>query len=460
MSLWMLPLLSTLGWEMAKTASQVGDEYGTAGPFISLAGLDELFALTCFHVLLPETENPKPVKPGKSDIKVSQVCGDTFAELFSEVQKEVGKFESSDEDMSEVAKVKAYDDWKKSGDGPMPDEPSQAERSNVDCYKYGLATIAALNTVYDDKNADGSVEKGTGLKKRLVGSAYAAPEYRVCGAKGAITDPKARGFLNDWALVKLDKEKFKKPRNEVFLGELGKRTLLGSYQAVPQLTKRQERGIMEPITSNNGFLRMNGHIANIQDDSPKQGKMGIPCTRVLKRGATTGLSFGVTNSIEACVRATRYRGGYEKRQVVGSSCSWELLVIPFPDQVFKVDKLTGARRNCFSAPGDSGAAVLDPFGTFIGQLVAGGPSGPPTSEYMKDNERSWRGQAQPEMGAKSGITGNPTLYERGKLAHEAKPEPEIETLKADMDVTFVLMAGQLMTDIERWVGKKPALFLP
>ncbi|KAK7994449.1 hypothetical protein PG991_016037 [Apiospora marii] len=456
-----LHLLSTLGWEVAPTKSTKQTEYGTAGPFFSLEGSDELFASTCYHVLLPELEKPKSIKAGKAGPQVSQACPWRVTRALSYMQTVLKRYEGSPTIMGAVEEVKRYDEWLKSRSGPQPQEPLQPERARANVYKYMSSIHTALDTIYDDKppGKDNEIIRGSGLKKRLIGNVYAAPEYEVVGTNGVISDPKSRGFLNDWALVKLNKEKFKKASNKMYLGKEGLDTFRqDGLDSAPELTETQHDALEREINSNNGFVRMNGQIANIQPDIPKQGKSGIPCIRVFKRGASTNLSFGVTNSIEACVRGTRYardirrdhRGEWKK---MGSSCSWELLVLPFSNQMLQCDRGTGPPRNIFSTGGDSGAAVLDQYGNFIGQLVSGGPSGPSTDFYKPNNERTWRGQVEG-----SGDPGEPTIHESGKLPHEVVPEREPETLKAAMDVSFVHMSGPMMTDIQRWVGSKPSLF--
>ncbi|KAK8121703.1 hypothetical protein PG984_010373 [Apiospora sp. TS-2023a] len=152
---------------------------------------------------------------------------------------------------------------------------------------------------------------------------------------------------------------------------------------------------------------MSGEIANIQDDEPSQGKLGIPCDRVLKRGAKTGLTFGVTNSVEACVRTKGAHGSWSR----------QILVVPFPNQVFRISGYGG--HCCFSHAGDSGAAVVDPTGMFIGQVVAG--SGPPIG--VKDPD----------------------------------PPGPSECQAAPLDLTFVLPAGSLIADMKRRLRKKLTL---
>lgn len=58
----------------------------------------------------------------------------------------------------------------------------------------------------------------------------------------------------------------------------------------------------------------------------------------------------------------------------------------------------------------------------------------------------------------SGDPGNPTLFKKGNMPHDVKPEdPELPPFEMGMDVTFVHMAWALLGDIELWVGKKPKL---
>ncbi|KAK8850864.1 hypothetical protein PGQ11_013343 [Apiospora arundinis] len=401
----LLPLLSTLGWEMARTTSKSLYEYGTAEPFVSLDGSSDLFALTCSHVLKPTGESP---------VDVSQGSWCHFDAILKYVKGKQDRFESRPSNMELLAKVESY----KAGD--RPEVPSQEELVKVDNYLYVSAIFDALMTIYDDVKSR-SVVPGSGLKKRMVGHVYAWPEY--------LKDAQASGVLSDWTLVQLDKSKFTKPRNKDFVGDANMMSLLNRHDSMPALPYEQQEAIEKEIYSNNGFIRMNGKVASIQDDIPKEGKSGIPCSRVLKRGAKTGFSLGATNSIEACVRASRFNPevipGVIPGKETGSSylCRWELLVIPFINHISRIDETKGIWHTCFSSPGDSGAAVLDPSGTFIGQVVSG--SGP------------------------AGLT----------FTSEPSPEdPQLERpLQAPMDVTFVLMAGQIMAEIERTVGKKPLL---
>ncbi|KAK7987007.1 hypothetical protein PG988_001995 [Apiospora saccharicola] len=211
-------LLSTLGWEVAVTKAKSKYDYGTAGPFFSLEGSDELFASTCFHVLLPQLEKPKSIKPGaKGGPQVSQACDYRMERTLSYVDEVLKGYEGGTNTMEAVEKAKKYDEWLESKSGPQPEELLQLDRLRANVYKYMSLIHTALYTVYDDKvpGKEKAVFGRTGIKKRVIGDVYTAPKYQVVGTNGVISDPKSRGFLNDWALVKLDKNKFKRPSNKV-----------------------------------------------------------------------------------------------------------------------------------------------------------------------------------------------------------------------------------------------------
>ncbi|KAK8121704.1 hypothetical protein PG984_010374 [Apiospora sp. TS-2023a] len=203
-----LHLLSTLGWEMAITNSEEAQgNSGTAGPFFGLEGSDGLFASTCLHPFLADTGNQTTAgkEPGSPGLEVSQARPEMVAWALGQVEVRLEKYGTSPTIMGMIEKVRRHDEWLNSRSGPQPQEPSQRERTEEEVYKYLTAIRTALDTVSDDKvpGKDGDVIPGTGLKKRLVGNVYVTPGTN------------SRGLMDDWALVRLDKEKFKKPSNKV-----------------------------------------------------------------------------------------------------------------------------------------------------------------------------------------------------------------------------------------------------
>ncbi|KAK8136197.1 hypothetical protein PG984_004137 [Apiospora sp. TS-2023a] len=448
----LLPLLSTLGWEVSKTATKEYKDYGTSGVFLTFDGVNDLFATTCYHVLLPQKERPTIIKAQSNapKPKVSQASPKTVSVALKLATDRLEGYRKSSADALE--KVKRYDDWRQSSSGSEPEEPTPEERKTVATLKYLNDIVDAVTTVYEDKDSTGQIKPGSGLLKRVIGSIFAAPEYEVCNSQGPIQSPELVGFLNDWCLIKLDGTRSKKASNKLYLGvdrapAFTKNFLVDSDPKSPIVPKMEEldrEKFEKYIASNGGFLPLKGYLEGTLVTPTAKGKSSIPSVRVAKRGATTGLTFGVTNSIEACVREKVVIKGTATK----SACSWELLVIPFPDQLSETTS-----RTRFSEKGDSGSAVLDIYGKFMGQVVSGGPSGPTEDPYIVKEERRWRGEKEG-----SGNPGKPTLFEKGKMPHEARPDsPELRPFEPGMDVTFVHMAWALLQDIHRFTGKEPKL---
>ncbi|KAK8031316.1 hypothetical protein PG990_001050 [Apiospora arundinis] len=437
----LLPLLSSFGWEVINKDHKI-QKNGTAGVYLRFPGDNNLFVTSCHHVHLPQVDNPKAIRVWKGDDgpDVSEGNDETLNDLLGVATNRLNSVQSAFS--NEIAKVKRFDEWLNARSGPMPDEPSTSERKMAIIPMFLSEIVDALKTVTGPR----------GQKDRQVGMIYAAPEFHVSSSQKpaksqtSVSDPELIGMLNDWVLIRLYERKFKTASNKMYLGRDGFEALVKSHgdsfetPLIPPMEEPMAMRLREDFKSKDWFLHLKGHLQGPTPDLQTKGKPGIPCVRVAKRGRTTGLTFGVTNAIEAVVRVKvePKLNKYQKEIVrAKSACSWELLVVPYPDRA--------ATRARFSEPGDSGAAILAFDGTFMGQVVSGGPSGPV-------KERQWRGQLEV-----SGNPGKPTLYEKGKMPHAVKPEdPEMESFQPGMDVTFVHMAWALLRDIEQFVGKKPA----
>ncbi|KAK8091862.1 hypothetical protein PG997_002223 [Apiospora hydei] len=279
----------------------------------------------------------------------------------------------------------------------------------------------------------GGTAADSGFLKREVGHIYAAPEYEVCGSKGPVNPESSErvGILHGWLLVQLKDRNFRFASNKTYLGPEGVERLIENFEngpdaaaEVPPISAYDAARLRLKLTNNGNFVPMEDHLTGTIEDLHGKGKPGVKCVRVAKRGRTTGLTFGVTNAIEAVVRekVAVKRNGFG--QPIGkdkSVCSWQLLVVPFPDEG-KYKKQDGGVRTRFSERGDSGAAVLSIDGTFMGQVVSVGPAGP--GEYNAKplvNERKWRGQVEG-----SGDPGKPTRFEKGNMPHKVRLEdPEL-----------------------------------
>ncbi|KAK8012801.1 hypothetical protein PG991_010176 [Apiospora marii] len=246
----LLPLLSTLGWEVSKATTMEHAEYGTAGPFIVFGGVKDLFATTCYHVLLPMSERPKviTVESTATRPKVSQASPKTVAVALRLATDRLEGYRNTS--TGALAKVKTYDDWHQSPSGSKPEEPTPEERKTVATLKYLEEIVAAVSTVYEERDRSGQTIPLSGLSKRVIGIIFAAPEFQVCNSQGPVSSPEFIGYLNDWVLLKLDGTRFQKASNKLYLGvdqapAFAKNFLNDSDPKVAVVPKMNERGYGE-----------------------------------------------------------------------------------------------------------------------------------------------------------------------------------------------------------------------
>ncbi|KAI0396859.1 hypothetical protein F5Y17DRAFT_471735 [Xylariaceae sp. FL0594] len=186
-----------------------------------------------------------------------------------------------------------------------------------------------------------------------------------------------KGYLTDWALVELDREKFaNKPDNRVFLGFSNKKY-------------RTERTLELP-----------------DHNSPAECRPIV----VVKRGATTGLTYGTLSGIDAVVR--RPGDG-----LVGEVYTWDLLIVP----------KMGTDR--FSHNGDSGAAIFDGADQVVGIVTA--------STGVPNDRASWRGN-----------------HNHGSSSPRREAASKAVKLPPKTDITFAAPIDWVVDDIEVFTGKK------
>ena len=133
-------------------------------------------------------------------------------------------------------------------------------------------------------------------------------------------------------MIKLDGTKFKKASNKLYMGvnrapASTKTFFVDSDPKLPIVPKMEEldrEKFEKYIASNGGFLPLKGYLeGTLENPTAKgksEGKVQHPSVRVAKRRATTGLTFGVTNSIEACVREKVVTKGLPQSRRVRGSC--------------------------------------------------------------------------------------------------------------------------------------------
>ena len=103
-----------------------------------------------------------------------------------------------------------------------------------------------------------------------------------------------------------------------------------------------------------GLLQASGVVEHKEIRSPQQlDANGYKCLHVVKNGLTTGTTVGRVNGLGSFTRVYTEYGIKET--------SIEVAVLP-----------CDRKRGAFSAPGDSGAIVLERGGGIVGMLTGGG----------------------------------------------------------------------------------------
>ncbi|KAI9442962.1 hypothetical protein H4582DRAFT_1921557 [Lactarius indigo] len=158
-------------------------------------------------------------------------------------------------------------------------------------------------------------------------------------------------FTRDWALVELYEDKidwgsFK--GNKVYIGG---NLSSSDYRKIMFPRPEDQAGYKYP---RDGLLQAYGVVKDKEIRSPQQlDANGYKCLHVVKNGLTTGTTVGCVNGLDSFTRVyTEY--GLEETSV-------EVAVLP-----------CDRKRGAFSAPGDSGAIVLERGGAIVGMLTGGG----------------------------------------------------------------------------------------
>ncbi|KAM5384520.1 hypothetical protein ACJZ2D_001556 [Fusarium nematophilum] len=204
-------------------------------------------------------------------------------------------------------------------------------------------------------------------------------------------DESRRGFLRDLALISLDRERFNDQRaNTIFIDEPEK------VRAATDQCDDDLKGTALHDVFHGGFLA----FANTVSLDEAHGRSFL----VGKRGATTGLTFGITNEIKAIVRTAEGK----------EPTAWGYIVVP-------------SKSGHFSKRGDSGAAVFDANSKVLG-LVNGG------YEYR-------------------------AMDEAVRFGRKLKPEDEkpLVYYQSGNDLTFVSPIQAIFEDIQEHSGCVPGL---
>lgn len=443
-----LPLLPALGWTVQRSEgmSRSRTRAGTVGLYVRLGfkdGGSKRFAITCYHVLMPDwktTDKRITIKNAEPKVPVSMADDQTYWGVIHRLRQARNLIEER------MTTLRA------STENPT-DKQKAAMSGASDSLKYADKLLDIVKTVNDDetgntKNPEKAFRKGTGLKKRVIGTIWATPDY-VVAASGDF-----KGFWNDYVLLSLENELMGGAANEFYLSweffrklhSVDRDTLGAAMEAVmaplpPVLYFTPFQEALQKHRDNLCFMKIQNATSRVGRVTD-QHSQGPGAVRVVKSGMH-GVTLGVTNGIEACIRDKK--AGEPGRPTTSSGSkannaahSWEIMVIPFPK----------TEESRFSQPGDSGASVVDIEGNVVGILVAGAPSGAAP-------EKAWRGYKDPEI--LNPLAREPKGFEKGKGPAEAQlkpqgPESVAEPYAPDIWVSFVTPMEFILEDIKRVTG--------
>ncbi|KAI6143785.1 hypothetical protein BKA82DRAFT_1005565 [Pisolithus tinctorius] len=225
--------------------------------------------------------------------------------------------------------------------GPVVEgEPSwktHARKERQDLAEKSQSMIDEVNKIHDEVTKHWS-----SLSQRVIGDVVYATPIAV--------DDGPRHFTQDWALISLYRDKINWDTfqgNKVFVG--------GNFSMVDFIMKMhphpEDRSNCEyPFEQ---LLQVRGVVEDDEIHKPQQlDANGEKCLIVVKNGKTTGTTFGRLSGMESFVRT------YPEYDIKKTSI--EIAVYPY-----------SRKDGAFSAPGDSGAAVVDSKGRLVGLIVAG-----------------------------------------------------------------------------------------
>jgi hypothetical protein len=216
-------------------------------------------------------------------------------------------------------------------------------------------------------------------------------------------EPSKRGFMRDWSLIRLDQGTTDPvPTNKVVVGrDLDQMRFSCAtdvvYDGQFQLLGVMLKGVMSP-------------------DRMRQRQS----VEVAKRGAATGLTFGVTNEIKAVVRCM---------DGIDRVVCWEWIVIAH------------GGADPFSKPGDSGSCVFDMNGQVVGLLTGG--------NLERKAVRCCKTHTEQDESL---------LVDTGaEKSNRCGPVPSGFRGFGDVDLTFVTPFDKVFEDIEGVTGCKPSI---
>ncbi|KAI1141763.1 hypothetical protein F5Y05DRAFT_423457 [Hypoxylon sp. FL0543] len=304
----LLPLLSLPGYPIAYSGDRGG--YGTLGLHVRLRGDASTYGLTCRHAVSGGRAPMDHYKSAEESAPQYHVQGnkDGFYKCLRQI-----------EDLSKVAEeeIKCLEGKKERWNSFYHLDkskqhlcPTKLELEDLERLKMELA--------YAEKLVEG-LGKIEDKNSRRIGCLAFHPPMELSS--------QTKGYTRDWALIKLDESRFlQEPKNAIFIG---------------QKEDQLNRGLPIGRRLVGDFLTLKTYITECD--------MHTPCV-VGKMGATTGLTFGKRNEVEAVVR--------RPSDQLEDQYARQMVIVPLEDE----------KR--FSDKGDSGSCVFNYKGEVIGLLTS------------------------------------------------------------------------------------------
>ncbi|KAI1824132.1 hypothetical protein F4861DRAFT_277722 [Xylaria intraflava] len=398
-----LPALSHIGYEITPEFESPS-RYGTMGLHVRLSDRpSEAYGFTCRHVahrpmsesdrnkeaLWATDEDEYHLEPDASEKhRIIQMCPSSLENLRFYVRQEIKNAEKTLRDLNlvEAKHISAPTTFPELSE----DESYLRSRLRKGTQVLGNIEAALLNDRLKEDDA------------RAIGHVAFMPPFEVS---------RTSGFLRDWALIRLDKAKFKEDDeivNQIFVSRRDINDLNNAARKHEALMDM--KAFIEAKRDRKGMIRLCGGLSGASPfHSGDPNAMGVG-----KRGASSRLTFGATNEIKAVVRRCK-----DNRLV-----TWEWIVV-------------GADASTpFAKAGDSGAVLFNSEGRVIGVISAGCPDGRAGHGF---SEKCSAGKMPADLGEDAGAAEKPSV---AGFRHS----------RPNVDVSFATPVDVVFSDIRHVTG--------
>lgn len=322
------PLTHALGLPIFAQATPLAA--GTGGFFMAEGGdSNKLLLVTARHVVLPPKQTPndkfEPKTTGQPRFDVLLLTDKAYEDYLESIKAKIGNHASMVED------GKARLDGVKGRDDKEAVEEREAAQRIMD---NGDKAMDALYLFHNDVKKHWDTQA-----KRVLGHVVSSPPIRL-GAGSADEQ-----YTEDWAIIEIDDDKIDRatfPGNVLELGP-----------TIPLWEFLRKMGINSFKYPPDRLLKLRDTISDEEMRQPTMPDQNDErCLMVIKNGSATGVTIGRASGIMSYVREYFENGDHQ------TSKEWPIL--PYD-----------VKSGPFSAPGDSGAVIVDGRG-WIGGLLTGG----------------------------------------------------------------------------------------